>query len=175
MCRLHAFNKHKQRYSDKAFKGVSAVQLTTEESLESFWQSQLPTATPAANLSDTSSDVAQQESISIAARPDSNQVQRCHSPATPQFTPSSAQHASSLPNARTNLLVQRLYRHKLDQLGASPATVLCRCSQCSTVFAALHRHKFPCSQDCATGDGTAELHVISSRHHVADKTWKAQR
>lgn len=149
------------------------MQLLTEETLEGFWQSQLPS--PAAKLSDIPLETTQLESNLDAAGSDSNQANHSNSHAPQQSESSSVQSASSLPNVRTNLLVQRLYRHKLDQLVASPATILCRCLQCGTVFAALHRHKIPCSQDPAGAGANPDLHVISSRHHVADKSWKAQR
>ena len=148
------------------------MQLITEETLEDFWQAQLPG--PSAKFSDTPPGAAQLNTKIDAAKSDGNQAKPTNSHAIQQSNPDSVPTVSSLPNARTNLLVQRLYRHKLDQLVASPATVLCRCLQCGTMFAALHRHKFPCSHPAGAG-ANADLHVISSRHHVADKTWKAQR
>lgn len=154
-----------------------SVQLTTEEILENFWQSQYAVANTAAKLPQQSPDAAQHGSSQGTTDHNSTSTQQSasHAAQTVSSSSSNCQKASSLPNARTNLLVQRLYRHKLDQLVANPATVLCKCSQCSTVFAALHRHKFPCSHESVAASVDAGLRVISSRHHVADKTWKAQR
>ena len=88
------------------------MQLITEETLEDFWQAQLPGIS--AKLSDTPD----------AAKSDGNQAKPTNSHAIQQSNPDSVPTVSSLPNARTNLLVQLLYRHKLDQLVARQATVL---------------------------------------------------
>lgn len=158
------------------------LQLMTEDGLESFWQAKLHSTAPAAG----SSDAARWTSASAQHRSDPTtppdikhvQLQHSNSHASQQRAAGATQQPeqlASLPDARTNLLVQRLYRHKLNQLMAHPTTTLCSCSQCGAIFAVLHRHKFHCSHDRAGLAADADLHVVSSRHHVADKTWKSQR
>eukprot|EP00891_Asterochloris_glomerata_P000754 jgi/Astpho2/754/fgenesh1_pg.00016_%23_8_t len=76
----------------------------------------------------------------------------------------------------TSLLVLRLYRHKLGHLLGDSSTTLCRCSQCGTLFSAVHRHKLVCRQtregsDQSTGSGSGFI----VRRHMPDRHWKLPR
>lgn len=71
----------------------------------------------------------------------------------------------ALPLSKTALLVQRLYKHKVDHMISDSTTSLAACTQCGEVFAAAYRHKLNCEP--VGGD--------SLRRHIPDRSWKVQR
>ncbi len=73
---------------------------------------------------------------------------------------------------RSHLLVQRLYKHKVDHMIREPATALSRCTQCGEVFSACYRHKLKCEVGVGSeGDPLA----AAFRRHILDRGWKVQR
>ncbi|DBA95187.1 TPA: hypothetical protein ACH3X3_013092 [Trebouxia sp. C0006] len=73
---------------------------------------------------------------------------------------------------RSHLLVQRLYKHKVDHIIREPATALSRCTECGEVFSACYRHKLKCEVGVGSeGDPLA----AAFRRHILDRGWKVQR
>jgi len=73
---------------------------------------------------------------------------------------------------RSHLLVQRLYKHKVDHMIREPATALSRCTQCGEIFSAPYRHKLKCEVELRSeGDPLA----AAFRRHILDRGWKVQR
>ncbi|DBA92116.1 TPA: hypothetical protein ACH3X1_015842 [Trebouxia sp. C0004] len=73
---------------------------------------------------------------------------------------------------RSHLLVQRLYKHKVDHMIREPATALSRCTQCGEIFSAAYRHKLKCEAGLGSeGDPLA----CAFRRHILDRGWKVQR
>lgn len=75
----------------------------------------------------------------------------------------------ALPLSKSGLLVQRLYKHKVEHMIRDTATTLATCTQCGEVFAAAYRHRLNC--ESVGADPTA----AAFRRHIPDKSWKAQR
>ncbi|KAA6423279.1 MAG: hypothetical protein FRX49_06731, partial [Trebouxia sp. A1-2] len=73
---------------------------------------------------------------------------------------------------RSHLLVQRLYKHKVDHMIREPATALSRCTQCGEIFAVPYRHKLKC--EAAVGSEGDPL-AAAFRRHILDRGWKVQR
>ena len=71
--------------------------------------------------------------------------------------------------SKTALLVQRLYKHKVDHMIRDSTSSLATCTQCGEVFAAAYRHKLNC--ESVESDPSAATH----RRHIPDRSWKVQR
>lgn len=75
----------------------------------------------------------------------------------------------ALPLSKTGLLVQRLYKDKVEHIVKDTATTLAACTQCGDVFAAAYRHKLNCESVGADSSAAA------FRRHIPDRSWKAHR
>ena len=78
----------------------------------------------------------------------------------------------ALPTSRSHLLVQRLYKHKVDHMIRDSTTALSKCTQCEEVFSASYRHKLNC--EAGEGSRTDPL-AAATRRHILDRNWNVQR
>ena len=74
-----------------------------------------------------------------------------------------------LPSSKTALLVQRLYKHKVDHMIRDSTTSLAMCTQCGEAFAAAYQHQLNC--ESVGSDPSA----ATFRRHIPDRSWKVQR
>ena len=120
--------------------------------------------------------------IHLPRKPDMTHCCTCMPPICPVPLPGAEEESQSTAEPLSNspmlhppgsqLLVQRLYRHKVDHMIRDAATTLFRCTQCEEVFAATYRHKLNC--EAGVGSGGDPL-AAAFRRHIPDRSWKVQR
>lgn len=120
--------------------------------------------------------------IHLLKNPDMTHCGKCVSPMYPVSLPGAEEesqgtaeplsHTPMQHPSRSHLLVQRLYRHKVDHMIRDAATTLSRCTQCEEVFSATYRHKLNC--EAGVGSGGDPL-AAAFRRHIPDRSWKVQR
>ena len=163
------------------------VQEVSEDSLEVFWQSQQPSKAPCTCILATSSlymhciDGMAIDNYKVLHSLPSQPC--CASSEGWELVGAQTQGSTTQPPTgpaqpppRSHLLVQRLYKHKVDHMVRGAATALVRCTACGDVFSGPNRHKLPCTGELGLGVGPAgEALTAAVRWHVPDRTWRVTR